>query len=733
MRTASMLILLVAVTAVTATAMFPLISPKSTSPCASCHASMFYQFLDILEGNEKEAIPTIINGTEVLNVTVVIANSCNAGAEGDEHMLHEVSATLSSHNRSFRVVNPTCWIGDMEPGRVNATWQIYAARVGQDELIINAQAVNTHCGIQYADEYSPAPSIKVNYTLPNKPPAISLGGQAGAVLGGGSPCRVCWTSEDEEKEYCRVSLSYSTDDFVSSNVSIASLIPDTGSFDWVLPGIDSTSFRLRAEINDSDGAAGSSIGPVFSVDSTPPGIASVTPAGGNGNVTEAAPISIEFTEPVEPVPAEPLFSITPRAFDLEWSWSPDGKLVTARHYPFEPGTTYTCTVGPGLKDVAMPANLNLTTYSWDFTVPPTAYPAPTISLLSPAGGERYYQDDSIFVNWTATGGTGPLRVNVSLTENSAAAPFRTVARGIPAGAGLVLPAPAVVSDACAVKVTVYDANGLEASSFGPRQFSIARSPDLAASFEEAGTFSENDTINISWKASGGHGNATVSVRFQSDGGRMVIAAGRPLNGSLEWRVPRMDATRGFIAVNVTDDWGAVAERVSQNISLRPSMQLPLPLQNRPPSVSFVVEQMRIIQRRSATFNANGSYDPDGDGLKFTWSFGDGSDPVSTNDSTMIHVYLNRGIFNVVLNVSDGRNATTRSMQVTVDKATDVPGGGPGDWLPFALVAVVLTVGMVLTVYAVVAGRRKGSGGPASQGHSPKEAEQESEQGPPGCG
>jgi hypothetical protein len=734
MRTSSIVLAIAAVAILVTASVSPLITSRSDSPCAECHATMFFQYLDILEGNKSEVMPAFIDGTEVLNVTVVLANLCNAGAEGDQHMIHEVSATLSSQNRSFRVVNPTCWIGDMEPGTVNATWQIYAARAGQDTLIIDAQGINTHSLTQFTDSYSPAPTITVNYTKPNIAPTISLGGPAAGKLGGGSTCHLCWTSVDEEKDLSRVSLYYSLDNFTSSNETIVRYLNNTGAYAWAVPTIDSDMVRLKADINDSWGAVGSSLSAFFAIDSSPPDVASVTPAHDTPNITLEMPISVEFTEPVERNSAEQLFSIAPSVFDFAWVWSPDGRTMTSTHTPFEPGTNYTCTMGPSVKDTTLPANANQSAFTWTFAVPPKTYPAPSITLLSPVGGERYRPNDIIVVNWTATDGTAPLRVDVSLTDNNASSPFWAVAGGLPASGGFRFPAPKIVSDACALRLTVYDANGLESSVTCPRTFSIASMPVISAGIGAPLVYSENETVNITWSASAGHGNTTVSARFQTDGSQVGIASGQPLNGSLKWKVPRMNATRGFIALNVTDDWGIAAEWASRNITLRPLTQTP-PYQNSPPVVTLAIEELKVIERRSATFNANGTRDPDGDGLNYTWNFGDGSDPVTTTAGSIIHVYLKTGAFSAVLSVTDGKNTTTRTMQVTVEKLSGVAAGDAGNWPQIALPVVFIIVVVVGLAYIAVmrqapeehvedrkAGTGQGAAKKETEGRKPKEEE-----------
>jgi hypothetical protein len=350
--------------------------------------------------------------------------------------------------------------------------------------------------------------------------------------------------------------------------------------------------------------------------------------------------------------------------------------------------------------------MNLTSFTWKFSLPIVILPTPSIALLSPAGGERYYQGDGIPVNWTAAGGTGNLRVNVSFTGNATALPFEKVAAGLPNSGGFSLPAPDVVSDACAVSVTAYDEYGMEASFSSPRQFSIAKPPMLTARFGSAALYRENDAINISWNAAGGHGQLAVSVRFQGGNGSIEIASGQPPDGSLAWKVPRMNTTRGYLAVSAIDGWGTAVESASFGLVLTYRGLPPTsPATNHPPVAAFKVEERPVIVRRGATFNANGSYDPDADPITYAWNFGDGSDPVTTAEAGIIHVYLAPGSYSVVLTVSDGMNRTSSLEQVSVQNAPAQAGTSPADWPLIGLVAVLL-ICAVCAFYLLAAGGRR---------------------------
>ena len=717
MRIGSLLMAMAAVAILALASVSSLITSVSPNPCSACHGASYTQTLDILEGDVNESIPAMLNGSEVLNVTVVLKNTCNAVTM--YYNMEQLSAQLSSQSGKFKVVNPTCWIGTLNPGTVKATWQIYAALPGQDTLVITAQGKNPHYNCQMMDTYSPARSIIINYTPPNNPPMITIGGPPGTVrLTGGFNYGLSWTSYDEDKSGCRVSLYYSTDNFTAANTTIVSKASNTGTYSWLIPRINSTTVRVKADINDTGGLINSSYSGTFTIDSAPPQIINVSPAARSANVTDSALISVEYSEKVVAGSAQAAFYITPPVSNIMWSWSSDYRTMTATHDPFDAGTNYTCTVAAGVKDTTNPGNTNQSSFSWNFSTPLIIIPTPTISLASPTGGERYYQKNPITVNWKANGGTGTLRINVSFTEDSATKPYRTVAADLANSGNYTFPAPTAVSDGCRVRVTVYDANGMEASFTSAQSFSIAKAPSLAATFDGPSVFYENDSINITWSTLGGAGDVSVAVCFQDENGSYELAADQPRDGSLRWKIPRFNTTEGFIVVNATDSWGTVVENISRNITLthRVPPPPPPPKPNHPPVASFTIEEKQLIEDEKATFDASGSSDPDGDPVAFMWDFGDGSSTAAVNYTKLILVFLKPGRYNVVLMVSDGRNSSVQSMEVIVDKTPAATSGGraQGDWPLVALGVVVMIMGTVGIIYAAVT-KRKNAVGTAPDG------------------
>jgi myo-inositol-hexaphosphate 3-phosphohydrolase/PKD repeat protein len=95
--------------------------------------------------------------------------------------------------------------------------------------------------------------------------------------------------------------------------------------------------------------------------------------------------------------------------------------------------------------------------------------------------------------------------------------------------------------------------------------------------------------------------------------------------------------------------------------------------NRPPSA---VQSTPQCDRLTCTFDASASTDPDGDGLQYTWDFGDGN---TSTAATPNHAFTAPGTYTVTVEVRDPSAATasaTRTVSVT-DQAAAIEYRGAG--------------------------------------------------------
>ena len=93
------------------------------------------------------------------------------------------------------------------------------------------------------------------------------------------------------------------------------------------------------------------------------------------------------------------------------------------------------------------------------------------------------------------------------------------------------------------------------------------------------------------------------------------------------------------------------------------------LPNKPPVAAFTSS----VQDLSATFNSDGSMDPDGTIMSYSWSFGDNTPAVDQANPT--HEYASAGTYQVTLTVTDDDQATTsvtHDVTVTGPPPANVP-------------------------------------------------------------
>ena len=89
---------------------------------------------------------------------------------------------------------------------------------------------------------------------------------------------------------------------------------------------------------------------------------------------------------------------------------------------------------------------------------------------------------------------------------------------------------------------------------------------------------------------------------------------------------------------------------------------PPPATDSPPYASFTYG----CPRGQCSFDASGSTD-DHAVASYSWTFGDGSVPVTTASPSAAHQYIARGTFTVALVVSDGAGQTGRTQRILTIK------------------------------------------------------------------
>lgn len=164
--------MVVAAALLVAAPLVPTSSSKSTNPCATCHKDGRYMYLDILEGDAGNNLPTVINDGQTLAVAIVIQVTGNSASN---NVMSSISATLSSQNGFFTVASTTYNIGSLKDGQsATAYWNISVVSAGNDVMLISAKGTNVHQNLQFSDSYSPSPTVTVNKASASQAPSVTV-------------------------------------------------------------------------------------------------------------------------------------------------------------------------------------------------------------------------------------------------------------------------------------------------------------------------------------------------------------------------------------------------------------------------------------------------------------------------------------------------------------------------------------------------------------------------------
>ncbi len=184
-----------------------------------------------------------------------------------------------------------------------------------------------------------------------------------------------------------------------------------------------------------------------------------------------------------------------------------------------------------------------------------------------------------------------------------------------------------------VVLTVTDNDDL--SDITSTDITVLNRPPIAIFTESAETVYTEEAITFN--ASDGYDPDGTIVSYFWDFGDGTNATGVIVNHSYA------DDGAYNVTLTVTDDDGVTASTSSTKTIL-----------NRPPVASFTESAETVLTGEIITFNASGSYDPDGIIVSYFWDFGDG-----TNATGIIveHSYADDESYTVTLTVTDDDGAT----------------------------------------------------------------------------
>ena len=343
-------------------------------------------------------------------------------------------------------------------------------------------------------------------------PAVAMTSpDGGETWKAGSTHAITWSATDAVG-VASVDLAWSADGGATFPNALATGVANSGSWSWTVPNAPSGTARVRVLARDAAGNLGAdSSAANFTVDRW----TIVATAGTGGSILPAGTVYVAegasqgFS--IRPAAGYHVFALTvdgnPLAPDTSYAFTgvtaghTIGATFSTDQYPLAVTTIGggTVTKSPDLPsypygtsvqlDAAPAAGWAFAGWSGDTTssvdsvtvtingskaVTATFVDAalPSVTLISPVGGEAWVQGMMHFVRWTASDNVGVDSVDVDCSLSGPAGPWLPVARGLENSGSFYWTLPVQMSDNALVRVTAYDAALNAGSAVSDSSFQI---------------------------------------------------------------------------------------------------------------------------------------------------------------------------------------------------------------------------------------------------------------------
>jgi hypothetical protein len=201
-----------------------------------------------------------------------------------------------------------------------------------------------------------------------------------------------------------------------------------------------------------------------------------------------------------------------------------------------------------------------------FTI--TSIPLPVVSLIAPNGGEMWTINTAHDIMWTASGGTGALKIMLEYSTTGPTGPWTVIVDKEPNDGSYSWNVPNIPSTDCYVLVMVTDSATTPERAFdtGNAAFTITvvTVPSITITSPNGGESWEACTAHdITWQAGGGTGKLSISIKYCTNGTSgpwILLASGEDNDGLYTWTsVPNTPTAKCFILAIVKDSGVPVQE------------------------------------------------------------------------------------------------------------------------------------------------------------------------------
>ncbi|HEX3018749.1 MAG TPA: PKD domain-containing protein, partial [Chitinispirillaceae bacterium] len=456
---------------------------------------------------------------------------------------------------------------------------------------------------------SDSKSVLITVTQPQRPPVVSF---TANPTSGDAPLNVEFdgaASSDPDSD--PLSFTWNFGDGKTGTGSIASHVYST-------PGTCTVTLR----VDDGNGNSDSESIIITVTQPQRPPYASFTATPTSGD----APLNIEFDGTASSDPDSDPLSFT-------WNFGDEktGTGSTVSHVYSTPGTyTVTLTVEDG--------NGNSDSKSVLITVTQPQRPPVASFTANPTGG-----DAPLNVEFDGTASSDPDGDPLSFAWN-----FGDEKTGTGSTVSHVYSTPGTYT----VTLTVEDGNGNSDSKSIIITVTQPQRPPVAAF--SANPSSGDAPLNVEFDGTASSDPDSDSLTYAWNFGDEQTGAGSNLSHVFA-------APGSYTTTLIINDGHGNTDSKSVVITVTQPQRAPVAAFSANPTIG--------IAPLIVTFDGLSSYDADNDKLTFSWNFGDG---IHDTGSIVSHVYMNSGLYNAILTVTDEYgNADSHSIEIIVDYKTSI--------------------------------------------------------------
>jgi hypothetical protein len=472
---------------------------------------------------------------------------------------------------------------------------------------------------------------------------------------------------------------------------IAQNQPNTGIYNWTIPNTPSPTCFIKVEATDSSGLKSNDTSDAaFTIPPPPISVSVVSPNGGEVWLVNTQH-EIIWTSSGG---AGKRYATIEYSTDNGATWK-----VIASAIPDSGKYTWTIPKDPSTRAV-MKIIVN------DSYTPPQKVedvsdsvftidiPKPSITLISPNGGEKWIVGERHQIQWVASGGTPPLEVTLFYSTDGGKT-FTMIASGQPPSGSYEWTIPDTPSPACVARVEAVDSNLQKASKDSATTFEI-KYPDLSGTLNGPSpqeNISVETSIPLSWSVSGGKPPYNAKLEYSINDGRTYTKIAENLhNSSYTWYIPSTipNTMKARIRVTITD-------------SQKPAKSLLL-----------VSNQFQIYNYRQYYGVLTGVVE-DPDGVPIEGVSVKATDPVTnasfyadTDENGTYKIYLPEGDYNVEFSHPDYETQVvsihiTLGMETPLDvtlekKGTTIPNYiGEKLWILILILLIAIAVILILAI------------------------------------